>query len=68
MKRNYRLIVRWKDDYANIEVSHIDKNGDVVYAYGGDEGNTFVGMFDLGAVDMLYLVPAPERTVSDSVV
>lgn len=46
-----RLIVRWKDGYANIAITRIEKIGDVVYAYDEDG---FAGMFDLGAVDVLY--------------
>ena len=63
MNQNNRLIIRWKDGYANIEVNRIEKVEDVVFAYGGVDGNVFVGMFDLGAVDMLYLVPAADRKV-----
>ena len=64
MNQNNRLIIRWKDGYANIEVNRIEKIEDVVFAYGGADGNEFIGMFDLGAVTMLYLVPAVNKEVS----
>ena len=51
-ERVQRLIVRGKDWYANIPVTRIEKVEDVVFAYLGD---AFVGMFDLGAVNMLYI-------------
>ena len=47
-----RLIVKWRDGHCNIPVTHIQRVGDVVEAYRGDD---FIGMFDLGSVDMLYI-------------
>lgn len=47
-----RLIVRARDWFCNIPITHIEKDGSVVTAWNGEE---FVGMFDLGAVDALYV-------------
>ena len=47
-----RLVVRWKDAHCNMPVTHIIRVGDVVEAYRGED---FVGMFDLGSVDALYI-------------
>ena len=50
-EKEYRLIVRAGDQYANIAITKLVKEESIVFAYYHDE---FVGMFDLGAVDMLY--------------
>lgn len=47
-----KLIVRWKEEYCNLPVTKIERIGDVVEAYRGEE---FVGLFDLGAVDAIYI-------------
>lgn len=49
--RKYRLVVKWRGGYCNLPVTRIEKNECIVWAYNGDE---FIGMFDLGAVDFLY--------------
>ena len=46
------LIVRWRDGYCNLTITHITRTGSVVEAFRGDE---FIGMFDLGAIDVLYV-------------
>ena len=46
------LIVKWNTGYCNLAVTDIEKDGGVVWAYINGE---FVGMFDLGAVDILYV-------------
>lgn len=47
-----RLIVKWRDGYCNLPVSQITREDAVVYAFRDAE---FVGMFDLGAVELLYV-------------
>lgn len=47
-----KLIVRWGDEFCNLTVSHIKREGGVVEAYRGTE---FIGFFDLGTVDVLYV-------------
>lgn len=47
----FRVVVKWKDGYANIEATRMEKEEDVVFIY---NGNDFAGMFDLGAVEMIY--------------
>lgn len=46
------LIVKWNDGYCNLPVTSIQKDGAIVYAFRDAE---FVGMFDLGAVELLYV-------------
>lgn len=46
------LIVRWRDGHCNLPITHIKREGDIVEAYRDKE---FVGMFDLGSVDALYI-------------
>ena len=53
-----KLIVRWKEEYCNLPVTKIERIGDVVEAYRGEE---FVGLFDLGAVDALYVADRNEE-------
>ena len=54
-----RLIMKSKDAFCNIKVDAIEKADDVVFAYkkpqGGIAATEFVGMFDLGSVDFLYV-------------
>lgn len=54
-----RLIMKCKDTVANIKVDSIEKQGDVVFAYKNPSGSMaateFVGCFDLGSVDFLYV-------------
>ena len=54
-----RLVMRSKDAFCNIRVDAIEKNEDVIFAYkkpqGGIAATEFVGMFDLGSVDFLYV-------------
>lgn len=60
-----RLIMKCKDTLANIRVDEIDKQGDVVFAYRREPGSLtadkFVGCFDLGSVDFLYLTEKEEQ-------
>jgi len=56
-EKTSKLIVKAKDWYCNIPVTHIEKDGPVVCAYNGVH---FVGMFDLGAVDVLYVTEMRE--------
>lgn len=54
-KQLYKLVVRWRDgQFANITVTQIVRENDVVFAYFCDD---FVGMFDLGAAEALYVNP-----------
>lgn len=54
-----RLIMKCRDTLANIRVDKIERMGDVVFAYkipnGGLAETEFVGAFDLGSVDFLYV-------------
>ena len=54
-----RLIMKCKDTLANIKVDKVERMGDVVFAYkiprGGMTETEFVGVFDLGSVDFLYV-------------
>lgn len=54
-----RLLMKCKDTICNIKVDAIEKNGDVVFAYrcppDSLTATEFVGVFDLGSVDFLYL-------------
>jgi hypothetical protein len=50
--KEYRLVVRGRGWYCNLPITQmIVENGSIVMAFNGNE---FVGMFDLGAVDVLY--------------
>ena len=53
-----RLVVRWRDAHCNIAITHIVREGDVVMAYQDKE---FVGLFDLGSVDALYVTDREEK-------
>lgn len=54
-----RLIMKCKDTVANVKVDAVEKQGDVVFAYkkpqDGMAATEFVGCFDLGSVDFLYV-------------
>ena len=54
-----RLIMKCKDIVCNIKVDAVDKQGDVVFAYkcplGSMAATEFVGVFDLGSMDFLYV-------------
>ena len=54
-----RLIMKCHDTVANIKCDAVEKVGDVVMAYkkpqGGMAATEFVGMFDLGSMDFLYV-------------
>ena len=54
-----RLIMKCKDTIANIKVDAIEKQDDVVFAYKcppmSMAATEFVGMFDLGSMDFLYV-------------
>lgn len=54
-----RLIAKCKDTICNIKVDAIDKQEDVVFAYRKPQNSMtateFVGCFDLGSMDFLYV-------------
>ena len=54
-----RLVMKCKETYCNIKVDSIEKQEDVVFAYrkppGSMTATEFVGVFDLGSVDFLYV-------------
>jgi hypothetical protein len=54
-----RLIMKSKDAFCNIKVDAIEKVEDVVFAYKKPHGSIaateFVGCFDLGSADFLYV-------------
>ena len=60
-----RLVMKCKDQYCNIRVDSIEKVDDVVFAYKRPQGSMaateFVGCFDLGSVDFLYVTEEKER-------
>ena len=47
-----RLVVRWNDQFVNINAARIEERDGMVYAF---DNAGLVGVFDLGAVDMIYL-------------
>lgn len=49
--KQYYLVARGPDWYANIPITKIEKINQCVYSYNDNE---FVAMFDLDEVDMLY--------------
>ena len=59
------LVMRSKDINLVVKVDSVEKQGDVVYAYkkapGSITADEFVGMFDLGSMDFLYVTD--ERNV-----
>ena len=59
-----RLIMKCGDTVANLKVDAIEKQDDVVFAYKNPSGSIaateFVGMFDLGSVDFLYVTEERE--------
>jgi hypothetical protein len=54
-----RLVMKCKDTVCNIKVDAVEKQGDVIFAYKAPQGSMaateFVGCFDLGSVDFLYV-------------
>lgn len=58
-----RLVMKCKDTTANIRVDKVERVGDVIYAYRIQNftdpslmpKTEFAGMFDLGAMDFLYV-------------
>ena len=54
-----RLIMKCKDTICNIKVDTIEKQEDVAFAYREPQNSMtateFVGCFDLGSVDFLYV-------------
>lgn len=54
-----RLVVKFIDgDYCNMRVTRIERSDSVVFAYENDD---FIGMFDLGIVNCLYISEGKER-------
>lgn len=53
-----RVVVKWKSGFANVEATRMVKEESVVYVYNGEE---FVGMFDLGSVDAIYISEKESR-------
>lgn len=47
-----RVVVRWKDQYANIAAERIEEKDGMIFAY-NDKG--LGGVFDLGVIDLIYL-------------
>ncbi len=55
-----RLIAKCKDNFINLQVDAVEvKDEDVLYAYkkptGGLAATDFVGMFDFGSMDYIYV-------------
>ena len=59
-----KLVMRHKDLTCIMRVDGIEKQGDVIFAYrkapDSMTADVFVGMFDLGSVDFLYLTEERE--------
>lgn len=47
-----RLVVRWGEEFVNIQATRIEENNGMIFAFAE---NNLVGVFDLGAVNMIYL-------------
>lgn len=47
-----RLVVKWRGGFCNLPITHIKRIEDVIEVYQNDE---FIGMFDLGAIEMFYI-------------
>lgn len=47
-----RIIVKGKDWHCNIPVTKVVRDENIVFAYCGSE---FVGMFDLGSVNCIWV-------------
>ena len=60
-----RLMAKCKDMVCNIRVDSIEKQEDVVFAYripaDGIAPTEFVGCFDLGSMDYLYITEEVKR-------
>ena len=60
-----RLVMKCKDTVANIKCDFVEKSGDVIFAYKNPQGSMaateFVGMFDLGAMDFIYVTEEKEK-------
>lgn len=54
----FKLIVKGRDWYANLPITKVVKEENTVFAYYDD---TFIGFFDLGAVDVLYISEEREK-------
>lgn len=50
-----RLVVKWRGGFCNLPITHIKRIEDVIEVYQNDE---FIGMFDLGAIEMFYISDA----------
>lgn len=47
-----KCVVRFNGDYVNIKADRIEEHNGMVFVF---DGELLVGVFDLGAVDMVYL-------------
>lgn len=52
-----RLVVKWREGFCNLPLSNIKRVEDVIEVY---HNNEFIGMFDLGAIEMFYISDAKE--------
>lgn len=63
-----RLIMKSGDRFANLRVDAVEKEDDVIFAYkcpvGSLAATEFVGCFDLGSMDFLYVTE--ERSGSEA--
>lgn len=59
-----QIVMRSKDITCIMRVDSIEKQGDVIFAYrkapGSITADEFVGMYDLGSVDFLYVTEERE--------
>ena len=54
-----RLIVKFSDgEFCNMRVTRIERTESIVFAYDGED---FIGMFDLGCVNCLYVTEGKEK-------
>lgn len=59
------LVMKCKDTVCNLRIDAAEKVDDVIFAYKCPKGSMtateFVGMFDLGSVDFLYITEERDR-------
>lgn len=53
-----RIVVKGRDWHCNLAVDEVERDGDTVFAY---RGGRFVGMWDLGAVDCIWVSDRAEK-------
>lgn len=64
-----RLVMKSGDLIANLKIDQIERVGDVIFAYRNSKirpaeltPSEFVGMFDLGSVEFLYISDGGDKS------